>query len=358
MHKLIILVHCHQHKADQPTERRLEAWRLAFSLGGADGSVPEVSVERLIRKALKPFSAECITQGCRERVGGQKVQNCERTVQELIKQEIYSDNAKLGFLLKVLEWNRTCTTHHSSTQLTCVAAWKESVMEVLPLTIPLGDRALASNAGPTNSPDADPALYWSKAYDSSPFNILVHANHDVNSKLIRHQLSRPLAACDLRAGYIYAYKVEGNKDYVKIGYTTRPVKERHNEWSFDCNRLTLPLNPSPAQTTTTIPSTKETAVAPAVLIPHACRVEALCHAELNHRRITIYCGACLKDHIEWFEVSAIEVMAVIQKWSGWMATQPYELLQLRDKSKWTLKADEVQRTLRFEQFMRGIAVVP
>jgi hypothetical protein len=90
--------------------------------------VPEVSVEQLIGKALKPLSAECITQGCRERIGGQKVQNCERTVQELIKQEVYSDNAKLGLLLKVLEWNRTCITHHSSTQFTCVAAWKESVM--------------------------------------------------------------------------------------------------------------------------------------------------------------------------------------------------------------------------------------
>jgi hypothetical protein len=41
--------------------------------------------------------------GCRERISRQKVQNCERIVQELIKQEIYSNNAKLGFLLKVLE---------------------------------------------------------------------------------------------------------------------------------------------------------------------------------------------------------------------------------------------------------------
>ena len=31
-------------------------------------------------------------------------------------------------------------------------------MEVLPLPMPLGDRALASNAAPTNSPDADPAV--------------------------------------------------------------------------------------------------------------------------------------------------------------------------------------------------------
>jgi hypothetical protein len=358
VHKLIVLVHCYQHKAGQSTERRLEAWRLAFSPGSADGSVPEVSVERLIKKALKPQSTECIIQGCKERIGGQKVQNCEKTVQGLIKQILYSDNAKLEFLLKVLEWNRTCTTHQSSRHFACVATWKESIMEVLSMLVPLGDQALASNAGPTTSPDADPALYWSKAYDSSPFNILARAKHYVNPKLIRDQISRPLLACDLCEGQVYAYEVKGNKGYVKIGYTTRPVTERHDEWSFDCNRQTLPLYPSPAQASAGISSTQEAAVAPTVLIPHARRVEALCHAELNHRRIRMYCGACLKPHIEWFEVSVIEVTAVIQKWSRWMATQPYELLQLRDRSEWTLKAGEVERTSRFKQFMRVIAVVP
>jgi hypothetical protein len=123
----------------QPSERRLEAWRLAFSPGSADGSVPEVSVERLIRKVLKPLSAECIREGCKEKIGGQKVQNCERTIQELTKQELYSDNDKLRLLLRVLVWNKTCTTHYSSTQFACVAAWKESIIEILPLTVPLGD---------------------------------------------------------------------------------------------------------------------------------------------------------------------------------------------------------------------------
>jgi hypothetical protein len=102
-------------------------------------------------------------------------------------------------------------------------------------------------------------------------------------------------------------------------------------------------------------SAKEAARAPAVLVPHAHRVEALCHAELDHRRIRIYCTACLTQHIEWFEVSAMEATAIIQKWSRWMATQPYELLQLRVNSKWTLKVGEVRRTSRFDQFMREIA---
>jgi hypothetical protein len=405
--KLLLLVHCHQHNAGRPKERRLEAWRLAFPPGKADSSVPEVSVERLIRKALEPLSAECIAHSdglaCKERIGGWKVQNCEETLQELIKQEIYSDNARLEFLLKVLEWNRTCNTHQSSKQFTWVAAWKKSIIAVLPLPMPLGDRASASNAPnepqtsskiqagsliattplmpakrdalivqvlsrprtppcPNIIPDTDPALYWPKAYDSSPFDILARDNHDASPtrshKLIRAKISRLLDACDLRDGYVYSYEVEGNEGYVKIGYTTRPLTKRHDEWSFNCNRQTKPLYPSPAQAAATTSNAKEVAATPAVLVPHARRVEALCHAELDHRRIRIYCGACLKQHVEWFEVSATEVTALIQKWSRWMCTQPYELLLLRDKVKWTLKAGEVQRTSRFEQFMREIAVVP
>jgi hypothetical protein len=50
----------------------------------------------------------------------------------------------------------------------------------------------------------------------------------------------------------------------------------------------------------------------AVLAPHARRIEDLCHAELDHRRIKMYCGACLKQHVEWFGVSAEEVTTVIQ----------------------------------------------
>lgn len=93
----------------------------------------------------------------------------------------------------------------------------------------------------------------------------------------------------------------------------------------------------------------------AVLVPHARRVEALCHAELKHRRAKIYCRACLKQHIEWFRISPAEVIAVIQKWTRWMATQPYELRQLRDVSKWVLKASEWQKAARMEQFMRELA---
>jgi hypothetical protein len=232
-------------------------------------------VEQLVRKALEPFSVDCIAhdngRACKERIGGWKVQNCKKTLQELIKQEIYSDDAKLEFLLKVLEWNAHCNSHQSSTRFTQVAAWKESIMAVRPLPMPVSNRALTSNApnDPESSPRAqtdslsaqalsimeksdfpimqvlpspvsDPALYWPKAFDSSPFDILAHANHNSiptrSHELIRDAIRKPLDADDLPSGCVSAYEVDGNKGYIEIGFTTRSVTNRHDRWSFHCNR--------------------------------------------------------------------------------------------------------------------------
>lgn len=275
--KLVKLVHCYQHDAGRPREHRLGTWRLSFPPGSAENNVPEVSIERFVRKALEPLCTECIAHGnggaCKRRIGGWKMQNCERTIQELIKQEIYSDDAKLEFLLKVLEWNRTCNIHQSSEQFIWVVAWKKNIMAVLPSPIARSDQTLVSKApnepqtssrvepgplivtnsltgkravpvaqvlpnprappGPTISPGVDPALYRPKAYESSRFNILPHANQDASPtrshKLIRAEINRLLDARDLRDGYVYSYEVEGNEGYVKVGYTTRLLKERHDE---------------------------------------------------------------------------------------------------------------------------------
>ncbi|KAF2010178.1 DUF1766-domain-containing protein [Aaosphaeria arxii CBS 175.79] len=379
-YNLVKLVHCHLHiKNNKSTEDRLDTWRLAFPPRSPDDSALGISVEELIREALGPFRTQCHAQEEKEckRIGGQKVQNCERTLQELIKPEIYSDSAKLELLLKALEWNRTCIDHERSEKFRWVAAWKESIVAVLPLPIvedglavvsdaleesssspkvfpgspitltPLTNETTVTIAHALPTPDPDPALYWPKAYDTSPFNILQHINHRANlEELIGNSLCGP----DLKAGYVYAYEVPGNEGYVKIGFTNRSLTERHDEWSFDCNRLTKPIYPSTAQIAAAVSDDKMSALE----VPHARRVEALCHAELSRRSIRIYCSACLKQHKEWFEVSAEEVTAVIQKWSRWMATRPYVL----SKNSGTLKVDERNRMHDFNRFLREVGEVP
>jgi hypothetical protein len=90
-----------------------------------------------------------------------------------------------------------------------------------------------ASSGLTTNLDTDPASYWPKAYDTSPFDIHAHANRlaspTLSHKLIRTELGRPLDAQDLHDGYVYAYEVEGNNGYVKIGCTTRSVTDRHDE---------------------------------------------------------------------------------------------------------------------------------
>lgn len=36
-----------------------------------------------------------------------------------------------------------------------------------------------------------------------------------------------------------SFEVEGNEGYGKIRYTMPPLTERHDEWSFDCNKSTV-----------------------------------------------------------------------------------------------------------------------
>jgi hypothetical protein len=144
-------------------------------------------------------------------------------------------------------------------------------------------------------------------------------------------MMKRLGAKERKAGYLYIYEDEGNKGLVKIGYTERSIKERHEEWCFDCNRKPKRLFPVSAKN--------------AVLVPHARRVEALCHAELSHRQIIIYCYGCLKTHVEWFEISCTEAVAVIEKWSSWMKKEPYEPDRL------SLREEEAQKASNMDHYM-------
>jgi hypothetical protein len=103
---------------------------------------------------------------------------------------------------------------------------------------------------------------------------------------------------DLKDGYVYMCEVEGNERFVRIGYTCRTLEKRHREWKLDCNRLSKVLYP---------PSSNPQRV------PNGHRVEALCHTELDHRRMGIYYTGFLKRHIEWFEIAAADAIMVIQK---------------------------------------------
>ncbi|KAF2468404.1 DUF1766-domain-containing protein [Lindgomyces ingoldianus] len=387
--KLVMLVHCHWHNCNNPKWTRIKDWKAKFPIG--DGK-PVESVEKRIKRALGQVSAKCAgttaqREPCQRRIGGQKVQNCTKTIDEILQPEVYLDDTYLEALLKVLQANMYCHLHVGNRPPEKVASWKSDILEIrkqadveLVQSIesdttegvesqtrdPISKDPRSLSTKTSNDPTSrnrsfqtrgnsrslssdftrDPATFWPAAYDTTPFEIVSRidklADYKSSYKLVQNIMKRPLDDVDQKDGYVYMYEVEGNKGFVKIGYTGRSIEIRHEEWTFDCNRKTKPLYPI-----------KPNSV---MLVPHARRIEALCHAELNHHNIEMYCRGCLKNHLEWFKISPEEAISVIEKWTKWMKTRPYQPTQLRSGEKWSLTETERHRSLNIDQFMKEISV--
>ncbi|KAG4271106.1 hypothetical protein FPRO04_11334 [Fusarium proliferatum] len=357
--KLAKFVHCKYHDSGLPQKDRIEGWIKNFPAGEVVVTDPSVLVEKRIRRALVLESVQCIAavdsadSRCKNRIGGQRVSHCALTIDKIVNPDVYLNHSSLDGFLKVLETNMYCCQHINRKALQKVAQWKSSIVEILEdhlvkfaessvlkdtqgLSIALNTQrpprspsASRSNgfvlrSGSLSIPnfDRDLSTYWPATYDTSPFTIIERSRKLADYDSLYDISKRKLDAMDQKDGYVYMYEVEGNPGFVKIGYTTRSIEERLREWEFDCNRVPKVLFPIPSSTAT--------------IIPNASRVEALCHAELEHRRIRVDCHCCLKQHLEWFETPSTEAITVIEKWSNWMATRPYQSIQLRHKVKWTI----------------------
>ncbi|KAG7407377.1 hypothetical protein Forpe1208_v012586 [Fusarium oxysporum f. sp. rapae] len=382
--KLAKLVHCRYHTSGLPKKEQIEAWIKIFPVGEASVTDPATVVEKRIREALGLKSAQCIgivdSEGscCKYGIGGQRVYNCTLTIDDIVNPNVYRNGPHLEGLLKVLETNMYCPEHINKQPLQNVASWKLSIMEILEgHPVKLAERSIPEETrdpsgapntpGPPDSPstsssdglvlrsekllipnfDRDLSTYWPTKYNTDPFEIITRSDRVADDKssygMVKDEMMKELRDMDQIDGHIYAYEVEGNPGFVKIGYTNHSVEKRLQEWNFDCNRVSKALYPISLST--------------AAAVPNARRVEALCHAELDHRRIKIHCNACLQQHTEWFEIPSTEAIAVIQKWSGWMATRPYQPIQLRSKKKWTLREEERTRARDMDCFMREISGV-
>lgn len=391
LNKLVKLIHCYQHDHGYPKDSRIDDWIAAFAVRDGNTNIV-VPIEKEIKKALGLVSTQCIgitaeDKRCKQGIGGRKVQNCTKTINEIVKLEVYYDDTYLDALLKGLETNMYCRFHTNKDPLKNVILWKSSITEIrnkadlessqsIESNVPKGlesptrsansqvtrtlaikksNKIILQNQGlpiPRNSRslstefDRDLATLWQEAHDTTAFKIIARSNRLIDYKssycLVRSELTKPLNLKDQKVGHVYLYEVEGNKGFVKIGYTGRSTETRHREWEFDCNRKPNILYPTNSGS--------------AMVVVNARRIEALCHAELDHRRIRIYCQGCLKQHIEWFEISPVEAIAVVQKWSKWMTTNPYRSTHLRSEAKWTLNEEEMRKARNINQFMKEISV--
>lgn len=120
-------------------------------------------------------------------------------------------------------------------------------------------------------------------------------------------------------GFIYMYWIPASFGFVKIGVTGKKTSVRIAQWQKKCLHT--------AQEFTNAESDK---VAP---MPHIYRVEKLIHTELREARLKEpACKAHPGGHDEWFAISAAHAQRVIDKWSDWMRTNPYEGGRLKDTS--------------------------
>ena len=355
LEKLVDLVHCHQHKRGYEKLSRLDKWT-AFFPSESDQASHDMLVERKIGLSFGRLTSQCIgisrkKQQFKMRIGGRNVQNRTKTLKEISKTEVYLNEDNLNYALKELELNMFCTHHTNQRSSERLTSWKKRIVDIIhemecrvpghlkesnatesherqvsQQTSPPTRNGLSKQRDISSSKDSNQewtppftdsnkrVAYMSDTYDTSPFDIVERsipqddykASYNEIEDLMKKRLDNDK---DQKMGHIYAYEVEGNKGFVKIGYTTHSVEKRHKEWCFDCNRQPIPLFPKSADK--------------AALVPNARRVEALCHAELRHRQIIIYCDGCLKTHEEWFKVTPEKAIAVIKKWTAWMMKEPY-----------------------------------
>ncbi|KAF3060317.1 hypothetical protein CFAM422_011479 [Trichoderma lentiforme] len=387
LQKLAGLVHCRFHPYERHIEDRVEKWTSVFPTGDPD-TKPSIPLEKRVTIALRRDYSHCNNrhcigktlkqEGCRWKLDGQKMQNYTKTIDEIIKSVASFDDAKIEYLLKVLAYNGLCH-HHQYQSSKHIELWTSRLVEIRS-TYQTETKQLANSGctldgsdmpGTTSQPETvqslmlknstehdlekrvdstpiglaspPPDQYWPEAFDESPFKIIKIRDSPQDPKSsyteIKANAMRPLEEKlgDLKKGFIYLYTVKGNERFVKIGYTTRNPATRHEEWKLSCNREPKSLYESS-------------------IVPNARRIEALCHAELDYCRTSVYCTGCLIQHIEWFEMAPDGAISVIQKWSKWMESHPYPEASPESGLKWALKAEEAKKFDDVGKFMKDMAL--
>jgi T5orf172 domain len=127
-------------------------------------------------------------------------------------------------------------------------------------------------------------------------------------------MCKDLTKSEIPKGHIYAFSVDDPQmnNYVKIGFSANLKKRSKNHQT--CYGLLRQIYPPAGQGF--------------IQVDHAGRVEHLIHAELVRHALEIeQCPnprSGHKSHHEWYDVEHSHAIAVIEKWSHWMSSSPYE----------------------------------
>lgn len=368
------LVHCRHHDHNPLRQARVSKW-MALLPGGPRSPSLQSRLRNILGAA--PTMCTSTTEGrpCLTPVDEKRLY-CKKTMKKMIEMAMNpsDDDDSLAVLVKVLQYHMLCADHSkvqpykhrddwtrriNKFRAACqneiktkLAERETSQTEVLKKVKPItGEAALASPpSSPRRMVDDDPATYWDTGFETSRFDILGTGDMGPEDKSAMdeiHELVRTLLNTDpdpteneVYNGFVYIYQVPGNDHLVKIGFTTRTIALRHDEWKKDCHREPVVLYPA--------------AGTAAGAVPHAHRLERLVHAELREKQTRVYCERCDKPHREWFAVKADEAIAVVEKWTRWIRGRPYEKRETRAGVKWYLREEESKRLKDMTNFMKGL----
>ncbi|PYH86301.1 hypothetical protein BO82DRAFT_428745 [Aspergillus uvarum CBS 121591] len=317
LEKLALSIHCSRHDNEKSVDARIDAWLAKYFPRPIDTAM-------LIRNALPNHGIMCIgttTKGssCRMKIGGRNVQAVDLITTKILDPEIYLHDERLEVWLQRLGRSALCSWHTEQLQEQVVRCRAEIAIA---RQSELSSRTSIGGFG--NQDNATEEVWQVPGYDASPLRLLATAGpSNENPLLVKDCLaaiSKSLTPRTPKPGYVYAYTVDGNEGYVKIGYTTHDVLKRHAEWEFECNRKVISLYPDSA------------ALGTQIAWPQL--VESLCHADLCDRRLRVDCSACQKQHIEWFDVTSQRAIDTIEKWSQWVtrvACQPNWTMKVKAK---------------------------
>ncbi|KAL2782394.1 T5orf172 domain-containing protein [Aspergillus keveii] len=262
--------------------------------------------------------AKSTGERCQKSIAGRNMRHCDKLADEIARLAVNLDDAKLKVSLEKLDLLGRCPAH-TKLDAARVAKWLSQIRGIT-RSLP---RAVAP-AGPLSMPTLQSVKEFEQdiysrstpsGYDESPLRIVHRSDEPSDDASIHQRVTskwrEPLTKeeQEVERGFLYAYTVKENPEYVKIGYTSREVAIRHIEWQTACDRqvaAAYPLDPKDA-----------------VLVSYPRRAEALCHAELEHCRVRVACGPCRAQHEEWFEVSWEVAVHVIQEWTKRIAKNPY-----------------------------------
>ena len=122
-----------------------------------------------------------------------------------------------------------------------------------------------------------------------------HIVNPLPDDLVARKILEPLVDRDFEKGSLYIFKRESSPGYVKIGWTSRSIQGRLDDWAKCGYTPNLLFS--------------------VVSVVNAQRVETLTHFELiKEWRRERRCKAphCLKSHQEWFQVSIKRASAILK----------------------------------------------